>query len=319
MIHTAKQKTIFIKIKIPQVFSGFIFVFLAVFTLYAQTSISTSSNGKTMIVDDAKDNVIISFGKTVIVKKEAEEVLSFGGDILIEGKISGDVAAIGGDIIQEENAFIGGDVFVLGGTYRTKSEAPLRNKGKETVMLAMFEDQFRDFSQNPAQILSPNLSWSFFAQRLLSILFWFIVSMALTTLAPGAVSRAVARFQLSTLKIIAIGAVSFLFTIICTIGSFNFLPTYLSAIVGLMAFVLLMLGYFFGRVALQVSVGKQLQKRFLAEKNQSETAAILFGVLFWTIFLSVPYIWIFALLALFSASLGLVLTARSPNGWRKSA
>ena len=321
MIYTEIRERIFIENQIPfiKIFAGFIFVLLSVFTLYAQTNISTSEDGKTLIVEDAKDNEIYSFGKNVIIKKEAKGVLAFGGDIIVEGKVTGDVAAIGGNIIQEENAFIGGDVIIFGGTYRAKSESPLRNEGKETVMVAMFEDELRDFSQNPAQLFSPSLSWSFLAQRLLSVLFWFIISMALTTLAPGAVSRAIARFQLSTLKIIAIGAVSFLVTMIGVIGSFNFLPNYLSAIIGMMAFVLLMLGYVFGRVALQVSIGKQLQKRFLPEKNQSETVAILIGVLVWTIFLSIPYLWTIALLALFSASLGLVLTARSQSSWQKPA
>ena len=321
MIYTEIRERIFIENQIPfiKIFAGFIFVLLSVFTLYAQTNISTSEDGKTLIVEDAKDNEIYSFGKNVIIKKEAKGVLAFGGDIIVEGKVTGDVAAIGGNIIQEENAFIGGDVIIFGGTYRAKSESPLRNEGKETVMVAMFEDELRDFSQNPAQLFSPSLSWSFLAQRLLSVLFWFIISMALTTLAPGAVSRAIARFQLSTLKIIAMGAVSFLVTMIGVIGSFNFLPNYLSAIIGMMAFVLLMLGYVFGRVALQVSIGKQLQKRFLPEKNQSETVAILIGVLVWTIFLSIPYLWTIALLALFSASLGLVLTARSQSSWQKPA
>jgi hypothetical protein len=69
---------------------------------------------------------------------------------------------------------------------------------------------------------------------------------------------------------------------------------------------------------LQLIVGKQLQKKFLPESKQSETLAILIGVVVWTIFLSIPYLWIFALLALISASIGLVLTARSNIGWQKA-
>lgn len=289
----------------------------AVFTIYAQTNVSLSPDGKTLTVEEAKDNEIYAFGKTVIVKKEAKGILVFGGDVIIEGRVEGDVAAIGGNIIQEENAFIGGDVIVFGGTYRAKSEHPLRNQGKETVMIAMFEDELRDFAQNPAQIFSPSFSWSFLAQRILSILFWFIISLVFTTIAPGAVSRAITRFQLSTLKVIALGFAGFVVTTIGVISGLSFLPNYLSAIISLMAFVLLMLGYVFGRVALQVSLGKQLQKRFLPENKQSETLAILIGVVVWTIFLSIPFVWTFALLILLSASLGLVLTARSTNVWKK--
>ncbi|MEP7037291.1 MAG: hypothetical protein ABI891_03015, partial [Acidobacteriota bacterium] len=191
-------------------------------------------------------------------------------------------------------------------------------QGKETVMIAMFEDELRNFSQNPAQIFSPSFSWSFLAQRILSILFWFIISLVFTTIAPGAVSRAITRFQLSTLKVIALGFAGFVVTTIGVISGLSLLPNYLSAIISLMAFVLLMLGYVFGRVALQVSLGKKLQKSFLPESKQSETLAILLGVVVWTIFLSIPFIWTVALLILLSASLGLVLTARSTNAWKKT-
>jgi hypothetical protein len=84
-----------------------------------------------------------------------------------------------------------------------------------------------------------------------------------------------------------------------------------------MVFALLLLGYVFGRVALQLSVGKQILKQFLPAGKQSETLAILIGVLVWTIFLSVPYLWTLALIILLSASLGLVLTARTANNWQK--
>lgn len=320
MIYTAAQTNFpaVLQIAFKQTVWGFVFILAAVFTLYAQSNISLSYDEKTLTVGDAKDNEIYAFGKTVIVQKEAKGVLTFGGDVIIEGKVEGDIAVIGGNVIQKENAFIGGDVIVFGGTYRAESRQPLRGDGKETVIVAMFEEELRGFSQNPASLFSPNLTWAFLAQRVLSILFWFVISLALTTIAPGAVSRAVARFQLSALKIFAIGFFGFLATIFGVVAGLKFLPDYLSAIVGLMAFLLLILGYVFGRVALQVSLGKFVQKRVFSEKKQSETLALLIGVVIWTILLSIPYLWIFALLTLFSASIGLVFTARSSEGWRKA-
>ncbi|HXH70547.1 MAG TPA: hypothetical protein VNI60_09480, partial [Pyrinomonadaceae bacterium] len=172
--------------------------------------------------------------------------------------------------------------------------------------------------QNPSQLFSPTLSLAFLAQRILSILFWFVLSLALTTISPGAVSRAIARFRLSTLKIISIGFFSFVGTTVGVMACLNFLPNYINAIVVFMLFLLLILAYVFGRVALQLIIGKQVQKQFLPESKQSETLAILIGVIVWTIFLSVPYLWIFALLTLISASIGLVLTARSNGGWQKA-
>jgi hypothetical protein len=319
VIYTATLKTFFTNSQIPfkQIILGFVFILSAVFTLYAQSELP-KIDGDTITIGEMPDQEVISFGKKVIIQKHAKDVFSFGGDIIIEGRVDGDVAALGGNIIQKEGAFIGGDVIVFGGTYTAESRQPLRNEGKQTVMIAMFEEQLRSFGQNPAQILSPSLSWSFLAQRILSILFWFVISLALTTISPGAVSRAVARFQLSTLKVFAVGFVGFFVTVVGVVAGLNFLPDYLSTIISLMALILLILGYVFGRVALQMSIGKILQKHVLPEKMQSETIALLIGVIVWSIFLSIPYLWVIALMTLFSASIGLVLTARSANNWQKT-
>lgn len=319
MVNTEIKANIYPIKQIPfeKIFWGFAFVLLTCFSVFAQTNISQPDE-KTIIIEDAPEMEVFALGKNVIVKKEAKGVLAFGGDVIIEGRITGDVATIGGSIIQKEEAFIGGDVIIFGGTYRPVSQNPLRAEGKETIMYAGYEEELRNISQNPSELFSPSFSWSFLAQRLLSILFWFIISMVLTTIAPGAVGRSVARFQLSTLKVIALGFSGFLLTTITVTLSLSLMPNYLSAIISIMAFVMLMLAYVFGRVALQVSLGKLIQKRFLPESKQSETLAILIGVLVWTIFLSLPYVWMIALFVLLSASIGLILTARSANTWQKA-
>jgi hypothetical protein len=281
---------------------------------FAQVSVLPEEN--TVVVDDAPEMEVFSYGKTVVVKNRAKGVLAFGGDVIVEGTVYGDVAAIGGSVIQKERAYIGGDVIILGGKYKPESSAPLREAGRETVMYAGYEEELRDLSQNPASLFSPSFTLAFVAQRLLSVLFWFVVSLVFATIAPGAVSRAIARFQLSTGKVIAIGAVAFLATTVAVVGSLSVLPNYLSAVFGLMAFVLLMLAYVFGRVALHVSVGKLLLKYLLGDKNRSETFAILLGVVFWTLLLSLPYVWTLALFVLFSAGIGLVLTARARRNWQ---
>jgi len=296
---------------------GTIAILLFQFVIFAQTpNITTSEDQQTLIIEGNSDTQVFSFGKNVIVKHAAKEVFVFGGDVTIEGKVDGDVGTIGGSVIQKENAFIGGDVIVLGGTYQPDVQKPLRNTEKETVIIGIFEEELRNFAHNPTAVFSPTLTWGFLAQRVLSVLFWFLISFTFTTLSPGAVSRAVARFQLSTLKILAIGISGFLFTTIGIMLSVAFLPGYLSGIISLMTLFLLFLAYVFGRVALQVSFGKLLQKHFLSERKHSETLAILLGVIAWTIILSVPYVWTLALLLLFSVSIGLVFTARTKNSWQ---
>lgn len=278
--------------------------------------ITLSEDQTTLIVNDAPEQDVIAIGKSVTVNKRAKSILALGGDIVVEGRVEGDVATVGGNIIQKKDAYVGGNVIVFGGAYKPERETPLREPGRETVVVGMFEDELRTFAQNPSEIFAPRMSLSFVAQRLLVALFWFVLSLVITTLAPGAVGRAVARINLSFLKVTALGAAAFLTAMAIIIGGVLVLPDYLSVMLGLMGTVLLLLGYMFGRVALQVSAGKLFQKHLLAEHNRSETLALLIGVLVWTVLLSLPYVWPIALFAVFTVGIGLVLTGRSNPAWK---
>ena len=269
----------------------------------------------TVTVNDAPEQEVYVIGKSVIVNKQAKGVLAIGGDVIVRGRIDGDVATIGGNVIQEKDAYIGGDIIVFGGAYKPESQNPLRGTGKETVSFGVFEEELRYFGQNPTHIFSPNLSLSFLAQRLILALFWFIISVVMTTVAPGAVGRAVARIQLSALKMCGIGAAAFMLISGLIIGGAIILPNYLSATLALMGMLILMLGYVFGRVSLQVSVGKLIQKHVLSNNNRSETLAILIGVMAWTLLLSLPFIWLLALFAVFTIGIGLILTGRAAPKW----
>jgi hypothetical protein len=289
----------------------------AVLPMYAVSpEITTSEDQTTIIVNDAPEQDIISIGKSVVVQKRAKGVLAVGGDVIIDGRVEGDVAAVGGNIIQKENGYIGGDVIVFGGSYKPESETPLRAAGKETVVLGVFEEELRNFGQNPSGILSPSFSVAFLAQRFVIALFWFVITLIFTTIAPGAVGRAVARLNLSWLKVVAIGAAAFIGVAICIVGGTMVLPDYLAATLALMGILILFLGFVFGRVVIQVTVGKLIQKHFLAGANQSETVAILIGVLAWTLMLSLPYVWVLATFAIFAAGVGLVLTGKTPQKWQ---
>lgn len=284
--------------------------------LFADPEISMSEDQTTVIVNDAPDQEVIVIGKSVVVNKNAKGVLAVGGDIVVEGRVEGDVATVGGNVIQKKDAYIGGDIIVFGGSYKPESETPLRAPDRETVILGVFEDELRSFGQNPSQIFAPSFSLSFLAQRLLLALFWFVVSMAFTTIAPGAVGRAVARINLSFLKVTAIGAISFVVVSGLIVGGALSLPDYLGVTLGILGTFLLMLGYVFGRVALQVAAGKAIQKHFLSEHNRSETLAILIGTLGWTLLLSLPYLWVLALFFVFAVGIGLVLTGRTTPKWQ---
>ena len=292
------------------------FAFFLYLPASAAASMSTSEDGRTLYVDDAPEMRVIAFSKTVIIRKRAKEVFVWGGDVHVEGDVDGDVAVIGGSVIQGEKASIGGAVIVFGGSYRPESRTPLRGEGKETVVFGMFEEELRGIAENPSQIFAPSFSPVFLAQRIVSVIFWFIVTFGAATISPGAVGRSVARFQLSSLKIFALGLLGMVLSIALVIAGVGVLPDYLTAVFGLMIFALLMLAYVFGRVTLQMSLGKLIQKRFFPEGRRSEALAAFIGVFVWTALLSVPYLWTLAVIALFAAGIGLVFTARSNGTWK---
>lgn len=276
---------------------------------------SAESDDNTLVIESSPDMEIISFSKKVVVKKEAKGVLVFGADVIIEGRVDGDVATVGGSIIQRDGSYIGGDVIVLGGKYSPDSTNPLRGENKQTIIFAAYEEELRNLAQNPLDIFSPSLTVAFVALRVVSLLFWFVLSLVFTTIAPGAVSRAVGRVKLSTTKVIALGFFTFIGANILLFALLRTLPNTINVVVVGMTILTLALVYVFGRVALHVWLGKFIQKHLLSDQNRSEALSILLGVLGWTIVLSIPYVWIFGLLALLSAGAGLVLTARPATVW----
>ena len=276
---------------------------------YAAATITTSPDDQALEVQDSPEMQVISVAKSVVVKQSAKDVFVFGGDVVVEGRVSGDVGVIGGTVTQKEGAFIGGDVIVIGGAYKPDGQTPLRTEGKETIVFGILEDELRELGRNPESIVSPSFTLAFAAQRILSALFWFFVTLGVATIAPGAISRAIARTKLEPSKLAAVGLAGVIGTLLVVATASTLLPEYLSVVVWLMVFGLLMLAYLFGRVTLQLSFGKFLQKKLLSNFKQNESIAILLGVVTWTVLLSLPYVWMLAVLTLFAAGVGLVITA----------
>ena len=281
-----------------------------------QSQLSEDSEQQTLTVDDAPEMKVIAISKNVVIKKHAKDVFAWGGDVTVEGIVDGDVASIGGSVIQKEGSFIGGDVIVFGGQFRSEGPNAKRVEGKNTIMFGMFEDELRSVAKNPSELVSPKLSVAFLVQRIIAILFWFLLTMAAATITPGAVGRGVAGLKLSPLKIAGIGAAGFILTCIAGVAGIGFLPDTLSAIVGLMIFVLIMLAYGFGRVVTHVLIGRYFVDRVFSGSKTAESITVLTGVLASVILLSIPYVWPIALFIFFALGTGLVLTSRTAGSWK---
>lgn len=299
--------------KIFPIFLLFLF-FAFVISVAGQAAVETKPQD-VVVISDVRDAEIFAFGKKVIIQKEAKGVLVFGGDIEIEGKVTGDVAVIGGTILLKENGFIGGDVIVFGGSYKHEKLDALRTPGTQTIIYAGYDEQLREIAQNPWTIFSPDLSLQYLGSRVFGVLFWFVTSLLINTIAPGAVSRAVTRIRISAVSVAGLGLFLLILGTAGLLAGFNYLSPGIAGAFFVAFLFLFLLAYVYGRVALQVAIGKVIQSRLFPSGYQSESVALIVGAFLVSLVLSLPYLWTVAVVLLFSISLGLV--AMSP--FEKSA
>lgn len=267
------------------------------------------------VVEGVSDTTAYSLGGSLRINGTVKGAIALGGDVIVQGVVQGDVATIGGSVIQLEGSRIDGDVMVVGGTYHHGTGAPYRNPASTTVMYAGYEHELRHLMRYPSGLLKPNWSAGYVGLRLVAILFWFIVSLALTAATPGTISRGIARLQLNLGRVAIIGV-----TAAVVIGAgvpfgLRYLPFTLGVLVGLMALLLILIAGLFGRVIIYAATGRWLQRRFFRIGKNSESVALLLGTTFWILLSSLPYIWPIVVAVVMVTSLGLALTAKYRVGW----
>jgi hypothetical protein len=270
------------------------------------------------VIEGVNNTTVFGMGQSIRITGTVKEgAIAFGGDVIVEGTVDGDVAAIGGSVVQREGSRIGGDVIVLGGIYHHGKAAPGRDPKSVTIMYAGYEDQLRQVMREPFSLLRPQLTPVFFGIRLLAILFWFVIALALTAAMPNTVSRAVARLQLTSIRVALIGLLGFF---VITVGVFLallVLPPLIGVVISILAVLLVIVATLFGRAVICAATGRWIQRRFFP-RLRSESVTLLMGVTFWVIMASLPFVWPLVVAGLLVTSLGLALTARYRLSWKKS-
>jgi hypothetical protein len=293
---------------------------LLAFASRAQSPADSESGDKSaQVLDGVIGGNAWGMGKSIKITGTVKEgAVAFGGDVIVEGTVEGDVAAIGGSVIQLAGARIGGDVMVVGGAYHHADNTPNRNPKSMTIMYAGYEQELKSMMRNPTGLLSPTWSPTYLGLRLLAVLFWFVISLALTAAMPGTVSRGVARLQLTSIRVAVIGLLGAM--AIAGVGfCVTLLPGAFGAMIGLMVLLLLLVAGVFGRVVIYAATGRWIQRRFFAVSKNSESVALLLGTLFWAVLSSLPYLWPLVVGVIIVLSLGLALTAGRSNGWARTA
>ena len=292
---------------------------LWVLLLVGVASAQDATDEKVQLIQGVNDTTVFGLGNSIKITGTAKQgAMALGGDVIVEGVVEGDVATIGGSVIQRRGARIGGDVMVLGGTYQSDDTPPLRNPSAKTYMMAGYQQELRDMMRNPTGLFTPRWTPTYLGTRLLVVLFWFIVSLALTAAMPGTISRGVARLRTTSLRVAAIG---FIGVVVLFVGAWLCLwimPEPIQVLVGLLALLLLLVAGLFGRVVLYAATGRWLQQKYACVGKNSEAVALLLGTSFWVLLTSLPYVWPFMAAFILIISFGLALTARYRVNWRES-
>jgi hypothetical protein len=287
-----------------------------VLLLLCAASAQGASDEKVVVVEGTNEGTVFGVGNSIQIKGTVKQgAMSFGGDVIVEGTVEGDVAAIGGSVIQKAGARIGGDVIVLGGSYHADDTHANRRPEAMTIMYAGYQQELRDMMRNPTGIFSPHWTPAYFGTRLLVVLFWFLVSLGFTAAMPGTISRGVARLQLTSLRVAAIGLIGVVVLFGVVLLCLWIMPEPVRVLVGLLALLLWLVAGLFGRVILYAATGRWLQRKYVPAGKNSEAVALLLGTSFWVLLTSLPYVWPFMATFILIISFGLALTARYRVAW----
>ncbi|HEY2964636.1 MAG TPA: hypothetical protein VGJ37_19620 [Pyrinomonadaceae bacterium] len=279
--------------------------------VYAQNATPEQSAENVVLVNGVSDSTVFGIGNSVRITGTVKQgAMSLGGDVIVEGVVEGDVATIGGSVIQLPGSRIGGDVIVLGGTYHAADALAQRNPRSMTIMYAGYQEELRDMMRNPTGLFSPRWTPTYIGTRLLVVLFWFIVALAFTSAMPNTISRGVARLQLTSIRVAAVGLIGVVVLFVSVLVCLWSMPEPVQVLIGLLAIMLWVVASLFGRVILYAATGKWLQRKYLPFGKNSESVALLLGTSFWVLLTSLPYVWPFMAAFILIISFGLALTAR---------
>ena len=291
-----------------------------VLLLVGVASAQSAGDEKVVLVEGTNEGTVFGVGNSIKITGTVKQgAMSFGGDVIVEGVVEGDVATIGGSVIQRAGSRIGGDVIVLGGSYRAEDTPASRNPAAMTMMYAGYQQELRDMMRNPTGLFSPKWTPTYLGTRLLVVLFWFVVSLAFTAAMPGTISRGVARLQTTSLRVAAIGLIGVVVLFVSVLLCLWIMPEPIRVLVGLLALLLWLVAGLFGRVILYAATGRWLQRKYVPVGKNSEAVALLLGTSFWVLLTSLPYVWPFMATFILIISFGLALTARYRVNWRASS
>ena len=189
--------------------------------------------------------------------------MSFGGDVIVEGVVEGDVATIGGSVIQKAGSRIGGDVIVLGGTYRADDTPAQSQPEAMTMMYAGYQQELRDMMRNPTGLVQSALDADLFRNEAAG---GAVLVSRFARIHGGDAGHDQPRrraLQLTSLRVAAIGLIGVVVLFGGVLLCLWIMPEPIRVLVGLLALLLWLVAGLFGRVILYAATGRWLQRKYV--------------------------------------------------------
>jgi hypothetical protein len=302
--------------------SSFTFV-LAILLIFASPAkaqtVEPKPSPKSLVIqpDEVAADVIVHGQDVIVLGRVTGVVLVLGGDATIAGRVEGDAAIIGGSLVQRDGGFIGGNVVVMGGRYEPGVGPSLRRPEATTVVIAEYGDDLRELFQRPwRSLLIPRLTAFYLGQRLLSLLFYFLLALLLLAIVPTQLMRAIDALKTRYLSISLIGLVGLLLTGWLMMLAVQKLPLVLATSILLFVIVIMLGMYLFGSLVVHLLVGRWVQHWLSRGRDRSNINALLYALALLAIVFSVPVIGILVWIGMAILSFGITLAF--PFGFRQT-
>ncbi len=277
---------------------------------FSLTVRAQSSSPEPLIVrpDETVSDIVVRGRELQVLGQVNGSILALGSNAIIEGRVQGDATAIGGSIIQRNGGFIGGDVIVVGGDYQQSPDALPLNSEAQKVVVPEYGEYFRETFQHPwRRLFLPEVTPLYIGQRVLGLLFYFLIALLLIALVPTQLNRAIEVLKQRYRNIVLIGLVGALLLLVGLILLVRSVPIEVAGSIMLFALLILLGTYFFGSLTIYLLVGRWLQKRLRRGSERSNINALLYALIAFAIVFSIPVIGMLTTLGLFVLSIGLAL------------
>ncbi len=220
-----------------------------------------SSGRETLVVPRGtlRPGDVVALGRPLEIDGDVAgaAIATFGG-VRVRGHVAGHLVAIGGDVVLAGGGHVDGDVLAVGGDVRFDGPASAGSSvgGSVRSLDALETAYLSELKTSP--LARASLSPLLVSFRLVLLLLWLVVSLAVLRFGPRALGRAAAAIPGRLVLLGAVGAAAVLAGALLAAGLLLLLPARPALWIVLAVVVLLFVAKLLGLAALFLAVGRRL-------------------------------------------------------------